>query len=318
MDRKLLSPDYLFEVSWEVCNKVGGIHTVISTKAITLEKEFGDKYILLGPDVWREEGEHPEFAEDFEILKSWKNHAQSEGLRVRIGRWKISGSPLVFLIDFTNFFGKKDQIFSEFWESYKLDSITGQWDYIEPSLFGYASAKVIESYIKYNLNASDRAVAQFHEWMTGAGLLYLKSHLPQAGTVFTTHATVIGRSIAGNQQPLYSKMKEFNGEAKASEFGVVSKQSMEKICAQNADAFTTVSDLTSIECTQFHKKNVDLVTPHGFEDSFVPGNNFEQKRKEAREKLLKVAGSLLGEDLPANSYLIANSGRYEFKNKGDP
>lgn len=316
MTKTLINPDYIFEVSWEVCNKVGGIHTVISTKALTLSRELGDKYILFGPDVWREGGEHPEFAEDHGMLTSWKSHANAEGLRVRTGRWKIAGSPRVFLIDFTNFFNRKDEIFSKLWESYKLDSISGQWDYIEPSLFGYASAMVIENFVKYHLTSHDRVIAQFHEWMTGAGLLYLKQNLPQVGTVFTTHATVIGRSIAGNLQPLYGKMKEYNGDSKATEFQVVSKQSMEKLCARNADAFTTVSELTAVECEQFHGKKVDLVTPNGFEDSFVPGADFDEKRKEARDLLLKVAGNLLGEELPEDTYFIANSGRYEFKNKG--
>ena len=149
-----MQTDYIFEVSWEICNKVGGIHTVISTKAITLEKEFGDKYILLGPDVWRESSAHPEFEEDFDLLSGWKQHAEAEGLRVRVGRWKIAGRPLVLLIDFTTFFSQKDEIFAKLWEQYCLDSMSGQWDYIEPSLFGYASARVIESYVKYHLTPS--------------------------------------------------------------------------------------------------------------------------------------------------------------------
>ena len=312
-----IQPNYLFEVSWEVCNKVGGIHTVISTKSPTLGSEYGNNYILIGPDVWREESEHPEFEEDPGLLISWKQKAQSEGLNVKIGRWKITGRPLVFLIDFTTFFGRKDEIFSKLWESYKLDSITGQWDYIEPTLFGYVSGMVIESYVKYHLTFNDKAVAQFHEWMTGSGLLYLKKNAPQVGTVFTTHATVIGRSIAGNHQPLYSKMQEYNGDVKATEFQVVSKQSMEKICAKNADAFTTVSDLTSKECRQFLQKDVDIVTPNGFEDGFVPEKkDFDLKRTKAREALLKVASALTGEEMAQDAFIVANSGRYEFKNKG--
>ncbi|MBE0654436.1 MAG: alpha-glucan family phosphorylase, partial [Bacteroidales bacterium] len=293
-----------------------GIHTVISTKAITIQQEFGDKYILIGPDVWRESREHPEFEEDLNLLSGWKQKALSEGLRIRVGRWKIAGRPLVILIDFTTYFNRKDEIFSRFWESYKLDSITGQWDYIEPTLFGYASGQVIESYVKYHLTSYDKVVAQFHEWMTGSGLLYLRKQLPQVGTVFTTHATVIGRSIAGNLQPLYSKMSEYNGDVKATEFQVVSKQSMEKTCAANADAFTTVSELTSHECRQFLEKEVDLITPNGFEDSFVPGDDFDLKRKEARELLLKVASAIIGNPLSENAFIVANSGRYEFKNKG--
>jgi len=317
MANERISPNYIFEVSWEVCNKVGGIHTVISTKATTLLKEFGDKYILIGPDVWREDEEHPEFKEDLNLLAGWKQQAAVDGLRIRVGRWKIKGKPLAILVDFTTFFSKKDEVFSKFWESYKLDSISGQWDYIEASLFGYASGKVIESYCKYHLAPSDKIITQFHEWMTGSGLLYLREVLPQAGTVFTTHATAIGRSIAGNQQPLYSKMKEYNGDVKAAEFNLTAKHSMEKISARHADAFTTVSDLTAIECEQFLQKEVDLVTPNGFEDGFVPDStNFNSKRKAARKKLMTVASALLGEDLDEETFFVANSGRYEFKNKG--
>ncbi|MCB8994058.1 MAG: alpha-glucan family phosphorylase [Bacteroidales bacterium] len=317
MTNDRLSPNYIFEVSWEVCNKVGGIHTVISTKALSLQKEFGDKFISIGPDVWREDSEHPEFLEDVNLLSQWKQQAAIEGLRVRIGRWKIKGNPMVILVDFTTLFSKKDEVFSKLWELYKLDSIAGQWDYVEPSLFGYAAGQVIESYCKYHLSPSDKIISQFHEWMTGAGLLYLHDALPQAGTVFTTHATAVGRVIAGNQLPLYSKLKEYNGDVKAGEYNLTSKQSMEKISARFADAFTTVSELTARECAQFLQKEVDILTPNGFEDSFVPSDSgFPAKRKQARKKLLEVASALLGEEYGEDTFLLANSGRYEFKNKG--
>ena len=56
--------EFIFETSWEVCNKVGGIHTVISTKALKIVNELGDNYILIGPDVWREDVKNPEFIPD--------------------------------------------------------------------------------------------------------------------------------------------------------------------------------------------------------------------------------------------------------------
>ena len=184
---------------------------------------------------------------------------------------------------------RKDEIFSKLWESFKLDSMSGQWDYIEPCLFGYAAGKVIESFTQFYLNTRTRVVAQFHEWMTGGGVLYLKENRPQIATTFTTHATVIGRSIAGNQLPLYGKLNEYDGDDKSNDFNVVSKQSLEKLAAANADSFTTVSKLTSRECTQFLKKDVSVVTPNGFEDSFVPEEGeFNMKRQKARRS---AAGS---------------------------
>ena len=198
MSDKIIKPDYIFETSWEICNMVGGIYTVLSTKARTIVEDYGDNYILIGPDVWMETSEHPDFIEDPEILASWREKASAEGLNIRIGRWNISGFPLVILVDFKPLFGEKDKIFFDLWEQFKLDSLSGQWDYIEPAMFGYAAAKVIESFYEFNLSATDKIVAQFHEWMTGTGALYLKQHVPQVGTVFTSHATVLGRSVAGN------------------------------------------------------------------------------------------------------------------------
>jgi len=317
MERNLIYPDYYFEVSWEVCNKVGGIYTVISTKALTLKKRLRDKHILIGPDTWRNAGDNPEFLEDKNLYASWKMKAAEEGLRIRIGRWKIPGEPIVIILDFTTFMPQKDDIFSRFWESFKLDSMSGQWDYVEPALFGYGAGKVIESFARFNLSTRTKVVAQFHEWMTGAGLLYLAAKVPNIATVFTTHATVIGRAIAGNRLPLYDHLNEYDGDAKSNDFNVVSKQSMEKLSAWQADAFTTVSDITARECVQLLKKQVDIVTPNGFDISLVPGPEiFNKKRSEARELLIKTAETLLGYKLPEKVKLLTTSGRYEFFNKG--
>ncbi|MBN2480712.1 MAG: alpha-glucan family phosphorylase [Bacteroidales bacterium] len=318
MDKNTLLPDYLFEVSWEVCNKVGGIHTVISTKALTLVNELHNNFILIGPDLIKDDSDtNPEFIEDPLLFSSWKKHAESEGLFFRIGRWNIKGHPIAITLNFSNYFKDKDKIFFELWEHYKLDSISGQWDYIEPILFGYAAGKVIESFIMYNLSTHDRIIAHFHEWMTGSGLLYLKKELPQVGTLFTTHATVLGRSLAGNNRPLYKDLDSYDSEEIAKEFNIISKQSAEQLSAQQADAFTTVSEITAGECKQFLKKEVDVVTPNGFEDTFVPsGDEFALKRKEAREKLLEVAGLLFREKFGNETYMVATSGRYEFRNKG--
>ncbi len=309
--------DYLFEVSWEVCNKVGGIHTVIATKSLSIAKDVKNGYILIGPDILRESDEHPEFMEDPQLLMSWRAKAAQDGLRIRVGRWNIPGKPIAILVDFTGLFPKKDEIFKMFWEEFKLDSISGQWDYIEPALFGYAAGKVIEHYTKFHLNIRHKVVAQFHEWMTGTGLLYLKKYMPQIGSVFTTHATVLGRCLAGNNQKLYDNINRYNPEAKAQEFNVVSKQSLEKTAAAEADCFTTVSEITARECSHFLGKDVDLVTPNGFENSIVPsGADFDKKRQLAKDKLFEVAEALVNHPLDKDTLLIGIGGRYEFKNKG--
>ena len=314
---KYMKPDFIFETSWEVCNKIGGIYTVISTKAPSLVEEFGDCYIMIGPEILRDTGDNAGFIEDHELYALWHENAESEGLKFRIGRWDIATNPVVILVDFTTYFEKKDVIFAEFWETYKLDSLSGDWDYIEPVLFGYAAAKIIESFYEFHLSSEDKIIAHFHEWMTGSGILYLEKYVPQAATIFTTHATATGRSIAGNGFPLYKDIAGYNALQFARDHGFQSKFSLEKTAAHVADCFTTVSDITSLECDHFLDKKVNLVTPNGFDDSFVPGQDeFGEKREVARKKVIEVAGGLLNQRIDEDSFLIISSGRYEFRNKG--
>jgi glycogen phosphorylase/synthase len=317
MSVNILKPDYLFEVSWEVCNKVGGIHTVISTKSISLISEFENNYLVVGPDLVHEMEENPEFIPDPQLFANWRQTAESEGLKIKVGRWNIPGKPIAILVNYSQLFTIKDQIFSTLWEEFQLDSISGQWDYIEPALFGYAVGQVIESFVKYNLSSRDKIVAQFHEWMTGSGILYLKKNIPQVGTAFTTHATILGRALAGNNRPLYSQLDTFVPADIAKEFNIVSKYSIEKLAATEADAFSSVSEITARECNAFFGKKVDLITPNGFEDTLIPKEpEFSDKRQKARNKLIAVASSLSSEELPKDTFIISTSGRYEFHNKG--
>ncbi len=305
----------LFEVSWEVCNKVGGINTVVATKAAVLAKEYKDNHIFIGPDILNEK-ENIEFIEDTDLFFEWRNQAESLGLKIRLGRWNINSKPITILVDYTPLFAKKNEIFTDLWQKFKLDSLNGQWDYIEPAMFGYAAAQVIESFSRFNYSENISFVAHFHEWMTGSGILYLKDKAPYIATVFTTHATIMGRVLAGNDMPLYSKLYDYSPHLIAKQFNITAKYSMERIAAEQADVFTTVSDITAKECEALLKKTPDVVTPNGFDDGFVPkGQEFKEKRKKSQEKLVKVSEAVLGYQLN-NPYFVVNSGRYEFKNKG--
>lgn len=316
-EETILRPDYIFEVSWEVCNKIGGIHTVLSTKALTLVNEWEDKLIMIGPDVWKGNGAHPEFTEDKNLFPSLRPDAEQRGLKIKIGRWNIAGNPIAILVDFTSYFAEKDEIFKELWLRYQLDSLTGHWDYIEPALFGYAAGKVLECFYDHYITYSDKIVAQFHEWMTGTALLYVNQHVPQIGTIFTTHATVVGRTLSGNGLPLYSKFDSYNADQIAREYNVASKHSLEKITARTADCFTTVSAITAKECEKFLLKIPDVITPNGYDESFVPDPFlFKQRRISARKSLLSVAGAVLGRTVSDDALLVLHSGRYEFRTKG--
>ena len=312
------APEYIFETSWEVCNMVGGIYTVLSTRAATLQQQLKDKLIFIGPDVWNDQP-NPYFVEDKTLYTDWKQFTTREyQLDIRVGRWAVPGNPIAVLVDFSPLMIKKNEIYGHVWSQVGVNSMPAYGDYDESSMFGYATGMIIESYYRfYDLQPTQNVIAHFNEWMTTFGAFYVKEHLPAVATVFTTHATSIGRSIAGNHKPLYDYMQEYNGDQMAYELNMVSKHSTEKIAAHTVDCFTTVSDITAIECEQLLDKKPDVVTPNGFEDDFVPaGKLFETKRTEARQSLRKVAETLLGYSLDEDALFVSTAGRYEYKNKG--
>ena len=318
MINELLTPDYIFEASWEVCNKVGGIYTVLSTRAKTLQEEFRDRVLFIGPDFWKGK-ENPLFTESDNLCAAWRQHAtEKDGLSVRVGRWNIPGEPIVILVDFQPFFAKKNEIYTEMWNRYQVDSLHAYGDYDEASMFAYAAGKVTESFYRYNLSEQDKVVFQAHEWMTGMAALYLQAYVPEIATIFTTHATSIGRSIAGNNKPLYDYLFAYNGDQMAEELNMQSKHSIEKQTAHYVDCFTTVSEITNNECKELLDKSADVILLNGFEDDFVPkGSTYAGKRKRARTLMLNVANKLLGQEMSDdNTMIIGTSGRYEFRNKG--
>ena len=307
-------PDYIFETSWEVCNRVGGIYAVLSTRAASMQAEHPDKVFFFGPDF----GDHSDiyFKEDKSLLKKW-----NAPLPVRIGRWKVPGEPIAILLKFDALWPKKDEIYAWAWNNFQVQSHAAYGDYDESCLFGYAAGMVMESLYRHLNTPKNRIPLNFcahaNEWQTAFSIFYLRDHCPQIATLFTTHATSIGRSIAGNGKPLYDYFEAYNGDQMAYELNMVSKHSVEKQAARWADCFTTVSDITARECKQLLDKPVDIVTPNGFEPTFVPkGKAFDERRAEAREALRRVAGEQLGGVVPQNALLVGISGRLEMKNKG--
>lgn len=317
MSREVYVPNFIFESSWEVCNKVGGIYTVLSTRAKTLQDKLKDHIMFIGPDVWKEK-ENPLFEEDASLLKSWRDTAENENLHVRIGRWNVPGHPIAVLVDFQPYFAIKNDIYTHLWEDYGVDSLHAYGDYDEASMFSYAAGLVVESYYNHILKGQcEHVVYQAHEWMTGLGALYIQKHVPEVATIFTTHATTIGRSIAGNHKPLYEYLFAYNGNQMAQELNVQSKHSIERETAHHVDCFTTVSEVTNRECAELLDKPADVVLMNGFEKDFVPSKaQFARKRREARRKLREVAGALLGTEFDDDVMIISTSGRYEFRNKG--
>lgn len=319
MNNQTVQTELLFETSWEVCNKVGGIYTVLSTKAKSLHDIYKDKLIFIGPDVWTHNNPSPYFIESPSLLKAWKeNNELPQGLNVRVGRWDIPGRPVVILVSFDSMYAIKDELYGNMWNLYRVDSLHAYGDYDEACAFSHAAALVIESLSRFKkLQDGKGVIAHFNEWTTGMGLLHVKWQLPAAATLFTTHATSIGRSICGNGKQLYDYLPGYNGDQMAEELNMQSKHSLEKAAAHNADCFTTVSDVTAAECAQLLEKAPDVVTPNGFEPRFVPSKSrMPAVRKKARKHLLNIASTLTGRNLDDKTMIIATSGRCEYRNKG--
>ena len=309
-----LSNATLFEASWEVCNKVGGIYAVVSSKILEALAVFGENYFLLGPDL----GNNPDFEEtDEPCWQELRQETDRRNLSCRFGRWNIPGRPKVILVGYRDRYDQSQLLFS-LWNRYGVDSISGGWDYVEPVMFSTACGEVIEAACKaLHIPADGPALAHFHEWMCGGGLLYLKTNAPYVGTVFTTHATMLGRSMAGSGFDIYKQMHQINPKHEAGAYNITAKCSMETASAREADCFTTVSRITADEAGVFLGRTPDVLTLNGLDLRVIPDYSRDRSLATAsRQRLLEAAGRLLRRRLPEDTRVFLVSGRYEYHNKG--
>ena len=311
-------PSWVFEVSWEVCNKVGGIYTVLSSHARTLQDALGGGLVFVGPDMPERGSAVRDFREDRSaVAAGWLRAVEDAGLKVRAGRWLVQGEPACLLIDFSALMERRDEIYAEAWRDFGIDSLHAYGDYDEASMFSYAAGKLVETIYLKAMRKNVRVVYQAHEWMTGLGMLFLKRNAPSIATVFTTHATSMGRSITGNGKELYKYFSGYDGDQMASELNMEAKHSVEKCAAQGADCLTTVSSLTDRECRQLLGRVADVILPNGFDLGIVPETcRFAATRRVARQKLLKTCSALIGKELGKDTLIVSTSGRNDFRCKG--
>ncbi|MBN2340124.1 MAG: alpha-glucan family phosphorylase [Deltaproteobacteria bacterium] len=304
---------YLFEVSWEVCNLVGGIHTVIRSKASQAVNDFGDNYFLLGPLL----DNNIDFEEsDDATYQKIRPALEEKGLQCKLGRWKADGNPRVILVNFKDKYDSGKLLY-QYWQRFGVNSMGSNWDYIEPVIFSTACGEVIETIHDTLVDDADTSVAHFHEWMSGGGLLHLKKTTPEIGTVFTTHATILGRSMCGAGVDIYSEQVSVDPVTDATKYGVPSKASLESVCAREADIFTTVSNVTADEAAKMLGKRPHYAVFNGINtDELGSMKEIREKAKSTREKVISLASAFLGHSLPDNTQLWATAGRYEYRNKG--
>jgi glycogen(starch) synthase len=313
--------DVMFEVSFEVCNKVGGIYAVLESKAARMVELYGENYFAIGP-YYPEKAiteaikqRPPEFCEKvFSAL-------EKEGIRCHYGKWLIQGRPNVILIEFGDVLKKVNEIKTDLWKKYKVDSWGSGFDFDEPVAWSTAAGILIERLT--NCLENKKIVAQFHEWLSGGALLYLKDKIP---TVFMTHATMLGRTIAGVGEDLYKEIDNaFKDNTpidpkRSYKYGMQAKHLMEKACAENASVFATTSEITAREASYILGKRPDIILPNGLDiERFPTMEEFALLHRKYREKIKNFLNAYFNPYYKTDlwdSMIFLTSGRYEFRNKG--
>lgn len=312
--------DILFEASWEVCNKVGGIYTVVSSKAAQALKYYRDGYFLIGPYFPQkaygifEETPPPEgFKEVFDKLRN-------EGIDCHYGKWLIKGEPQTILIEFTGFSENTDTIKKDLWDNFQVDSLnTGYHDFGEPVVWGEAVGRLIGE-LSNTVLKDKKIVGHFHEWLAGSALLYIKENNIPVKTVFTTHATMLGRTLASKDVDIYKELDNIDPRQAAYDNGVESKWLMEQACANNATVFTTVSEITGLEAEKLLGRKPEVLLFNGLDLDKFP--TFEETSIKHRLFKSKIKDFLLYYFFPHYSFDLEKTfifflaGRYEFHDKG--
>ena len=307
-----------FEVSWEVANKVGGIYTVLRSKAHSSVAEYGDKYTLLGPlnsfsnlsYELEPQQPHPvkEVAQAIEAL-------QLQGINVFSGKWLIEGSPNVILFDCASAMQKCDEWKHYLWEHCQLPTPAQDGEINNCVVFGFLVLSFLQ-HLNYPI-----VVAHFHEWLTAIGLILLRQKNLPVATVFTTHATQLGRHLCAGNEDFYNRIKTISIDEEAGRRGIYHKYCMERAAAHSCDVFTSVSHITAYEAENLLKRKVDGVLPNGLNVGTKPSvthelQNLHQLNKEKIHSFLQshFYGHVNFE--MENILYFFTAGRYEYRNKG--
>ncbi len=308
----------LFEASWEACSQTGGIYTVLRTKCAAGVESWGDDYCVIGP--YRESAAKIEFEprphEDF--LEAPVDELRSRGVVLHTGRWIITGHPRVILLDLDSVIPQLRDMKYRLWEELGISTPDEDDEANHIIAFGYVVADLLESFRRH---LGDRPVlAQFHEWQGGAAVPILRHRESKVPTVFTTHATIVGRSLSAANFDLYGNMAEIDAEAVAIEHGVMHKYQLERAAAQAADTFTTVSEITALESEHFLGRKPEVVLPNGLNVRRAAApHEFQNAHRQSKDRIHEF---VMGHFFPSYKFDLDNTlyfftaGRYEYRNKG--
>jgi len=325
-DSAIAENKYVFEISHEAANKVGGIYQVIRSKCFASVEELGDRYVLLGPykeSSARTEVELCEFPAHSPLSDAVEK-IRSFGWRVYTARWLVDGNPQIILFDITSAMHELDKYKHELFEKTKIGIPNGDNECNDATIFGFMVAKFLQEFVlAYDEDCCDenaRVVAHFHEWLAGVGLIMTRVWGTECATVFTTHATLLGRFLCAGSVDFYNNLDKFNIDGEAGKRGIYHRYCMERAATHLCHIFTTVSEITGKEAMHLLKRSPDVITPNGLNvKKFAALHEFQNMHALNKEKINDfVRGHFHGHmdfNLEKTLYLFT-AGRYEFSNKG--
>ncbi|KAI1315264.1 glycogen synthase isoform 1 [Mortierella claussenii] len=309
----------LFEIAWEVANKVGGIYTVLKSKAPVTCHEYGDRYTMIGPlsyktaplEVETLEPETPELRLTLESMKE-------RGVKFLYGRWLIEGAPKVLLFDTGSVYHKLDEWKGDLWNVAGIPSPPNDHETNEAILFGYLVAWFLGEFVVHESKTA--VIAHFHEWLAGVAIALCRKRHIDVTTIFTTHATLLGRYLCAGSVDFYNNLRNFDVDHEAGKRGIYHRYCIERAATHCCDVFTTVSHITAYESEHLLKRKPDGVLPNGLNVvKFSAMHEFQNLHAVSKDRIHDfVRGHFYGHydfDLDNTLYFFT-AGRYEYRNKG--
>ncbi len=313
--------ELLVEVAWEVCNQVGGIYTVIRSKAPAMMANRSGRFCMIGPFLNKSIMAELEPIDDAaDIFGLAAANLSKKGYDVIYAEWLITGKPRVLLLNPNVIEDKvKNVIKYLLWKNHHI-AITDSNALVDQVIaFAYLTKLFFDELVKL-VGEDQKLIGHFHEWMAGLPILDMKREKMPVKTVFTTHATQLGRHLAINSPLFYAHLPFFRWEDEAKKFGVATEASIEYACAQSCDVMTTVSDVTARECKHILRRQPEVILPNGLNiERFEALHEFQNLHAIYKEQIHQfVMGHFFSSysfDLDKTMYFFT-SGRYEYKNKG--
>jgi glycogen(starch) synthase len=317
--KDLPSDTLLFEIAWEVCQQLGGIYTVIRSKVPRMMENWGDRYFLIGPYNPATAAVEFEACQPAGMVATALKELKAKGIEAHYGHWLVSGRPQVILLNINSAMDKLQETKYFLWKNHHIATPANDGELDQVVIFGFIIHEFFKALTKDRKDLPP-IITHFHEWMASAAIADLRRDVLPVGIVFTTHATLLGRYIAMTDPWFYDHLPFVDWENDARRFNIEARVRIERAAAHGSHVFTTVSNVTALECKHLIQREVDQVLPNGLNvERFTARHESENLHMIYKEKINRF---ITGHFFPSYSFnldrtiYLFTSGRYEYRNKG--